>query len=322
MKATVLLLAATLPVVVFAQQSPPITAGERPPVVQIQGGAAAAGMALITHEQKLYGPVGSMIPADQARAIVEKFKTVYEGLGKPRLLFYVNRDLVATDGALELKKQTERTETVRTETKSDVETPATPATQSQVNVQVNSSGSSAPVIAGKGSTQSLTEKTTAENVYEAKAATALTLADRQTIRDVERLFGRPFRVAGAVLADQGTATSLLAGKPFNRLAAAENEAARKEREALVKVADIVIEVLISSRQVSVLQVSGEQTFVVPDIQATAIRLSDSAILGQASSRDVLGKDRDAGRLVPQYDVNDITEATALALMEDMAAGGK
>ena len=151
------------------------------------------------------------------------------------------------------------------------------------------SGLSTPVLAGKGSTQSLTEKTTAENVYEAKAATALTLADRQTIRDVERLFGRPFRVAGAVLADQGTATSLLAGKPFNRLAAAENEAARKEREALVKVADIVIEVLISSRQVSVLQVSGEQTFVVPDIQAT---------------------------------VNDITEATALALMEDMAAGGK
>lgn len=187
---------------------------------------------------------------------------------------------------------------------------------------MNSSGSSAPVVAGKGSTRSLAEKTTTENVYEAKAATALTLADRQTIRDVERLFGRPFRVAGAVLADQGTATSLLAGKPFNRLAAAENEAARKEREALVKVADIVIEVLISSRQVSVLQVSGEQTFIVPDIQATAIRLSDSAILGQASSRDVLGKDRDAGRVVPQFEVSDITEATALALMEDMAAGGK
>lgn len=322
MKATTLLFAATLPVVVFAQQPRPATAGERPPVVQVQGGAAAAGQALITNEQQLYAPAGTMIPPAQARAIVERFKAAYETLGKPRLLFYVNRDLVATDAALELKKHTEHTEAVRTETKSDVEAPAGTATPAAVNVIVNSTTTAGPVAAGKGSTQSQTEKVTAENVYEAKAATTLTLADRQTIRDVERLFGRPFRVAGAQLADQKVATSLIAGKSFNHFAAADNEPARKEREALAKVADVVIEILISSRQVSVLQVSGEKTFVVPDIQATAIRLSDSAILGQASSRDVLGKDRDASRLVPHFDVNDITEATALALMEDMAPGGK
>lgn len=319
MKVNTLIFAAALPAAVFAQQSP--TAGEAPPVTRVSGGATAANLALLPGEQQLYAPSGSIILPVQARAIVEKFKATYESLGKPRLVFYVNRDLVATDSALELKKHTEHTEAVRTETKSDVEAPATTAPQTQVNVQTGGTAATA-VPAGKGSTSSQTEKVTAENSYEAKSAPALTLADRQTIRDVERLFGRPFRAAGAQLADQKVAAGMIADKPFNHFAAADNDAARKEREALTKVADVVIEVLISSRQVSVLQVSGEQTFVVPDIQATAIRLSDSAILGQASSRDVLGKDRDAGKLVPHFDVNDITEATALALMEDMAPAAK
>ncbi|MBI3887034.1 MAG: hypothetical protein HY302_15095 [Opitutae bacterium] len=320
MNATILLFAAALPAAGFAQQSP--TAGEAPPVTRGPGAAPAANLALLPGEQQLFAPAGSIIRPEEARAIVEKFKTTYAALGKPRLVFYVNRDLVATESALELTKRTEHTETARTETKSDIEPPAPAAAQTQVNVQTGGPAAAAAVPAGKGSTHAQTERVTAENTYTARPAPALTLADRQTIRDVERLFGRPFRAAGAQLADQKIATSLMADKSYHHFAAADSDAARREREALTKVADVVIEVLVSSRQVSVLQVSGEQTFVVPDIQATAIRLSDSAILGQASSRDVLGKDRDAGKLVPHFDVNDITEATALALMEDMAPAGK
>jgi hypothetical protein len=37
---------------------------------------------------------------------------------------------------------------------------------------------------------------------------------------------------------------------------------------------------------------------------------------------VLGKGSDAGRKARQYDVQEITEATALALMEDMLIGAK
>jgi hypothetical protein len=59
---------------------------------------------------------------------------------------------------------------------------------------------------------------------------------------------------------------------------------------------------------------------VPDIQATAIRLKDAAIVGQAAASDIIGKGVPAGRVVRQFDVRDITEATALALMEDMLTG--
>lgn len=161
-------------------------------------------------------------------------------------------------------------------------------------------------------------RTTGTNSYTNKEATAPTLADQQTVREVERLFGRAFRHAGAQLADQKIATALLPEQPGTHLV----DQAAKDREALAKIADVAIEVLISSRNLVVPEVSGDTTYPVPDIQATAIRLKDSAIIGQAAASDILGRGVQAGRIVRQFDVRDITEATALALMEDMLTGTK
>jgi len=79
-------------------------------------------------------------------------------------------------------------------------------------------------------------------------------------------------------------------------------------------------VLISSRNLPVVEVSGDSTVAVPDIQMTAIRLKDASILGQASASDVLGQS--ATRAAKQFGVSEITEATALALMEDMLSSAK
>ncbi len=152
---------------------------------------------------------------------------------------------------------------------------------------------------------------------ELSAATpAATLADKQTVRDVERLFGRPLRQAGASLADQKVAAELLAGKPVTEVVGTtDTPQSRKDHEALLKIADVVIEILISSKTVTVPTIADAQTIALPDIQATAIRLSDSKILGQATSSDV------TNRVPPPslsgYGVPEITEATALALMEDL-----
>ena len=164
-----------------------------------------------------------------------------------------------------------------------------------------------------------TTKTSGENSYAMKEAAPPTLADKQTVREVERLFGRAFRGAGAQLTDPATASALLPEKPGAHLV---GDAAAKDREALAKVADIAIEVLISSRHLVVPEVSGDTTYPVPDIQATAIRLKDAAILGQAAASDIIGKGVRAGQVVRQFDVSDITEATAIALMEDMVSGSK
>ena len=162
-------------------------------------------------------------------------------------------------------------------------------------------------------------KTNGENSYAVKDAPALTLADLQTVREIERLFGRVFRNAGAQLADQKTAAALLPEQAGARLV---GDSAAKDREALSNVADIAIEVLISSRNLTVPEVSGDATYTVPDIQATAIRLKDAAIVGQAAASDILGRGAQAGHIARQFSSADITEATAIALISDMLTSAK
>jgi len=164
-----------------------------------------------------------------------------------------------------------------------------------------------------------TTKTSGTNTYATKEAKEPTLADQQTVREVERLFGRVFRHGGAQLADQAVAVTLLPEKAGDHLT---GDRAAREREALSKIADIAIEVLISSRNLVVPQISGDVTYPMPDIQATAIRLKDAAIVGQAAASDIIGKGMQAGRVIRQFDASDITEATAIALIEDMLTGKK
>jgi hypothetical protein len=63
-----------------------------------------------------------------------------------------------------------------------------------------------------------------------------------------------------------------------------------------------------------------ETITIPDIQMTAIRLSDAAILGQATAADIVNQ------LPPSalhgLTVQDALEATALNLMADMTARAK
>jgi len=296
----------------------PVTQAPPPPLVP----APADGG--YEYQQRHYGQTGPLIAPDKANQVVQAFRTAYDKLGKPRILFYVNRDLVDDHSGLKLTGRHEKTETTVGQKKSSFEadanapkaSPANPQTQVNVTVGGGTNGSG-DALPGKGNSESRTTTVTGENTYAASEKPASSLADKMTVREVESLFGRPFRIAGAALADQKVASSLIADQPIDHFTTATNESERKDREALSKVADVVIEILVSSRNATLTEVSGDRTVTVPDIQVTAIRLSDSAIVGQASSTDVLGKDRDAARLVRQFGVRDITEATALALMEDM-----
>lgn len=144
------------------------------------------------------------------------------------------------------------------------------------------------------------------------AALKPTLADRQTMRDVERLFGRPLRRAGAVLIDSSE-------EPVESTAdtKADTGPASLNRDAAAKIADVVIEVLVSSRRVAAGFAADGSGASVPDIQATAIRLSDTRILGQAAASDVLGGGAAAVEAARRFEVSEIVEATAIALLEDV-----
>lgn len=305
------------------QVPPPISVAPAPPV------APAAGPVYVYDQKPLAGRP-ALVQPDQAQAIIDRFKKAYPQLGSPRLLIYVNRDLVDENSGLKMIARTEKSDTVRTRSSSDFQVDPNFKAGSAAsngasisaggNVIVNGNvGNARDVYPGKGQSSSSTTTANNENRYRLNERKEPTLADRQTVRDVERLFGRPLRMGGASLADQRLATQLIADKTFQSLST-EGEAARKDRAALARIADAVVEVLISSKNIQVAEVSGDKIYAVPDIQVTAMRLSDSRILGQASSSDLMGKERHASAYARNFDVREIAEATALALMEDMLTG--
>lgn len=256
-----------------------------PPVAQVGLAPNSTRPVPPADNQRLYGnDNATLVAPESAQKVLDQFRAAYGSPSAPRIVVYVNRELISPAG-MKLTGHTEKYE--------------------------NSES--------KGQNARSTEKTSGTNTYSLKEGAAPTLADRQTVREVERLFGRAFRNAGARLADQATAAALIPDEPGHRLT---GDQAGKDRQALAQVADVAVEVLISSRNLTMTEVSGDKTYSVPDIQVTAIRLKDSAIIGQASASDVLGRDRNAGRIVQQFDMRDITEATALALMEDMLTGTK
>ena len=249
-----------------ASPPPPDTT---PPPVAIAP-VPPGGAPVYLYEQKPLGGQQPLVGPQQAQAIIDRFKAAYPKLGNPRLLIYVNRELVDENSGLKLVARTEKIQTT-----------------------------------SKGDAANSTENASHDNRYRLHERKEPILADKQTVRDVERLFGRPLRLGGVSLADQRVATQLMADKPPRSLAT-EGEQARKDREALAKIAEVVVEILISSKDQQVAGISGDRTYAVPDIQATAIRLSDSKIMGQASSSDILGRGNSSYN-ARNFDVRDVTD---------------
>lgn len=266
-----------------------------------------------TYDQKPVGGRAPLISPDQAKTVISRFKAGYPKLGGPRLVIYVNRDLVDETGGLRISGRKETTDSLKADLQGGTSTG-----QLGQNVTVVGNVAANGVVAPLKGTQ---ERVTGENTYTTSPRTTPTLADRQTVRDVERLMGRPLRMGGAKIADQRVASQLLADRSVqDLLGSSGGPVAAKDREALQKIADVVLEVLISSKNITIPGISADQVYSAPDVQVTAIRLDNSQVLGQASSRDITGPDRLAGRILRNYDVNEITEAVALALMEDMMQG--
>ena len=293
---------------------PPAVPAGSPPIIAVPTGDPRP-----TYEQRPIQGRAPLVSPEQARTVINRFKAGYPKLGGPRMVLFVNRDLVDESGGLRLTGRRESTESLRSDLHPTGANPAVGGPLGQnVTVVGNLSGIGTSPVQPLRGTQ---DRVTGENAYTNSPRPQVPLNDRQTVRDIERLLGRPLRMGGAKLADQRVAAQLLADRPVQEfLGTTGSPASAKDREALQKIADVVVEVLISSRNITVPAVSGDQTYSAPDVQITAIRLDSAQILGQASSRDILGPDRFAGRLLRNYDINEITEAVGLALMEDMMQG--
>ena len=116
----------------------------------------------------------------------------------------------------------------------------------------------------------------------------------QTKREVELLFGRPLRLAGATLIDP----------------------------AQTNLPELTLEILLGEREIKVPGINGPKSHAVPDIIVTATRAADGQVLGQATVLDLFKHQAAAARMLQRYNIQQLTEATALALMKDIASTAK
>ncbi|MBM3878393.1 MAG: hypothetical protein FJ387_01545 [Verrucomicrobia bacterium] len=325
------LAAALCTATVAAPPQPRVNPPPQPPIVTTATPPTPSAVReSIVYNQQAMATRPVLVSPEQARSVIDRFKAALPKLGNPRILLYINRELVDERSGYKLASQTEKTVAtkteVKTETQADPNAPK-PAADNPNAASISAGGNVTIVggvhagagLASPGKSQMAVDSTHTkrDNTWRYQERPAATLADQQTVRDLERLFGRPLRMAGARLADQRVATQLIGDDPLRVFG---RDQAAKDREVLARVADVVLEILISSRNLTVPAVSGDQTYAVPDIQATAIRMQDAQIIGQATAADVIGIDRYAARLARNFGVREIAEATALALMEDMLIG--
>ncbi len=120
------------------------------------------------------------------------------------------------------------------------------------------------------------------------------LAVRQTKREVELLFGRPLRLAGVTLIDAAQAN----------------------------LPELTLEILLGERELNVPGINGPKTHTVPDIIVTATRAADGQVVGQATVLDLFSSQAAAARMLQGHSIQQLTEATALALMRDIASTAK
>ncbi|MFM1555171.1 MAG: hypothetical protein ACKJR1_01645 [Limisphaerales bacterium] len=201
-------------------------------------------------------PLSQIYNAQQAQQIVEDFRAAYVKLGAPRININVN----LPQGTFEVPQ----IPTVGVGGTPQID----PATGLPMPVGV---GGAAPRIFD-----------TAE------------LSTRQTKREVELLFGRPLRLAGATLIDP----------------------------AQTNLPELTLEILLGEREIKVPGINGPKSHTVPDIIVTATRAADGQVLGQATVLDLFKHQAAAARMLQRYNIQQLTEATALALMKDIASTAK
>lgn len=233
---------------------------------------------------------GSLLIAPEIeQKVIDRFRGGYSKLGNPRIALLLNRDLVRDLTVL-------TTNTVRATTL----TSNTAATVANTTVTVTVTP----------------DKYVDEHTGRASDRDKTYLRDKQTLFDVERLFSSPLSSGGSTLVDLGAATYLLPDKPEEDPTALGAQG-RRERAALMKAVDVVVQILISTKPVAVRGLTSVQTHEIPDIQAKAIRLSDSVILGQVTASDFIGSSAQTHRLLRMVGIHEIVRTTALALMDDI-----
>lgn len=238
-------------------------------------------------------------------AVVESFLKLEKFDRSSRILIFINRDLINTKAGLRLE---EKTEIIASgPAKVDVQANATQ------NSPVDKSVSTASVNSGSFTNVGVVQL----NKFKAGSENEQSIGSRRVERDIERFFSKELRRAGLKLVDQKIASQLIKEDPDKASGPTQsNNSVDKERQAIDRFADMVIEIIVSEQRYEDREVSGAVTvFSVPEIGATAVEVKTSQIIGQGSSADIF-HDASITKL-RTIDLKEAARAAAIALLADI-----
>lgn len=261
------------------------------------------------------------LPITDYDGTVDAFRASYQRMGSPRILVYINRSLLTERG--EMMETSHSDQSVKT--KGDAVLPEANHAAVQVGAGNQATQSTStpdvPKTSGKGGERLVSE------FHSQRVNNASDLGTGQTTqydaRQIEETFQQPFFDAGAKLVDQKIAEVAFKKLPEaepNFLTAPQTDKEREQVEALRQSADIVIEVLVRPKSVTLPQVSGKDSVETRlEVVATAIQLKEGLKLAQINSETLFGFNRRNGKAKEARAVRvtpaEIVEQTALAVMQ-------
>lgn len=256
-------------------------------------------------------------PIPNGKEVVDQFRSSYDKQGKPRLLVYINRDLLP-DQRLDVSGKTEKS----TQVKGDAVDHS--GTTSNVQIGNNTQTSGGGIVLNPRQTGMGGEKKETSTTYTpaAKSNLGVTSLSEFDARQLGETFRRPYFAAGARFVDQKVATALLKSYPATAdrfLSPPATDVEKEQLGALKQSADIVIELLGRHYDVTYPTPAGDTTVKRLDLVATAYDLKQPGlILGQISSETLYGFNQPGGTTRAVTDL-EIIDQTALALMEQLTA---
>ncbi len=257
----------------------------------------------------------SMLPITNPEAVIQTFRQVYQSLGKPKVLVYINRRLIRDRGEVVVTSESSNSIKVKGD---PISVGGGGSVQIGTGNKIEETGR---VVTGKGG-ERLESAQKSERISDQGLMGVRGVNDRE-VREIEEWFQGPLMEAGVLLVDQRVAQ--ISNKIFSpadgSFLTALNESREKEEiESLRKSTDWVLEIMTEMRPVKILMVSGADRIEErPQYTVTLVRLKDGVKLAQVNSDSLFGFNRRNGeqkqRQMKRVTGAEIAEQSALALMQ-------
>jgi hypothetical protein len=263
-------------------------------------------------------PSDSILPIADAAEITAQFRTKYAEAKRPRLVLYINRDLLVERGELVDLVKIERSQQVKGDRVDEAPT---------ANVQIGQNNNTTsggtllnPTNTGLGGEKKETAQISVRDQPAINRGVSA-ISDYEA-REIEEVFADKFSAAGARWVDQKVATKLLKtfGQVSDRMLTANlSNKEQQELDALKQSADIAIEILARKKRVTIPTPAGDTTEERLELTATAMDLRQPGlILGRVASNSLFGFNQRDGKMkerrAKKVTSAEIIDQVSLALM--------